>query len=67
MEETEKVVQHCSSERLQGTCDSLWHVYCFDVSFILTDAHWQKDERGSIPEAIFVNVLSCKSLQSKAG
>lgn len=57
----------CSRGRLQGTCDSLWYVRRFHVGFILTDAHWQSDERGDIPEAIFVNVSSHKSLQSKAG
>lgn len=37
----------------------------FSVDFIFM-AHWQKDERDSIPEGIFVNVSSHKSLQDKA-
>lgn len=57
----------CSRDRLQGTCGSLWYVSCFRMGFILTDAHRQKDERGSIPEANFINVSSHKSLQNKAG
>lgn len=57
----------CSRDRLQGTCDSLWYVSCFRMGCILTDAHRQKDERGSIPEANFINVSSHKSLQNKAG
>ena len=56
----------CSRDKLQGTCDSLWYGSCFHVNFILTDAHRQKHERGSIPEAIFFNVSSHKSLQRKA-
>lgn len=67
VEEPEKVALHSARGRLQETCDSLWYVRRFHVGFILTDAHWQRDESGNIPEAIFVNVSSHKSLQSKAG
>lgn len=37
------------------------------MDFSLTGAHQQKDERHGVPEAIFVNVSSYKSLHSKTG